>query len=113
MRKIFDTVYDFMSTVFDFLAIMFVFGGAITLYTLIASTSSGRPFPAWFEAAWVIYAAAVVLAILVGLVCLVRWICKRFVISRKVWRVKNRRRLGMVRMDQRTGRFYYEGREVR
>jgi hypothetical protein len=110
MKKIYETIYDLVSDILEFLAIFFVFGGAITLYTLIASTASGKPFPAWFEVAWVFYSVSVIIAAVAALAIFGVWCYRKFFCRLRYRNIKNRRRLGMVRMDHCTGRFYYEGR---
>jgi predicted membrane channel-forming protein YqfA (hemolysin III family) len=85
------------------LAGCYIFGEMITVYTLIACTSTPQPFPAWFQPAWYFYLVTmsiVIAAVVAALVMVsVREIRRR---SRK------NRRLGMVRMNVNTGMWYYD-----
>jgi hypothetical protein len=94
-----------MKKLLEFLSIPFIFGEAITVYTLIGCVSRCAPFPEWFGAAWFFYSAMTIIGVLVGVAALVRIILKEVRYSR----FRRCRRLGMVCIGA-DGRFYYENR---
>lgn len=93
-----------MKKLLEILSIPFVFGEAITVYTLIACVSRCAPFPEWFGFAWRFY-CGVFLVLLIGLVTFLLLKAARLVHARR----NRRRRLGMVRLSL-DGRPYYQHR---
>lgn len=82
----------------------YIFGEMITVYTLIACTTIPAPFPEWFRAAWLFYLITAIIAVAAVLTVV------GVVSVRKIRRMSRRcRRLGMVRMNLDTGRWYCEG----
>jgi hypothetical protein len=87
-----------MKILFETLAFLFLVGEGVTIYTLMACVSYGVPFPAWFHTAWYILSAVTLMAIC-GVVAL---------LVRSAKRHRFYKRMGMIRYDRDTGRYYYE-----
>ena len=93
-----------MKKVLEFLVFCYLVGEMLTVYTMIACVTFSEPFPAWFHGAWVFYCVTMLIA-LSGVVAALVWVSAREIKARS----RKNRRLGMVRMDQCTGRWYCEG----
>ena len=88
----------------EFLGLLYIFGEAITVYTLIACTSMNTPFPVWFRGAWNFYLVTMSIVI-IGVLAVLAWTIARE-IRRRVYRS---RRKGMVRYDVGRGCWYTTG----
>lgn len=94
-----------MKRILEFLTVCYILGEMLTVYTLIACTSTPQPFPAWFQPAWYFYLVTMSIVIAAVVAALVRVSVRE--IKR---RSRKNRRLGMVRMDLDSGRWFCEGR---
>jgi hypothetical protein len=92
-----------MKRVLEFLAVCYIIGEMITVYTMIACTSLDAPFPVWFRGAWIFYLVTMGIVV-AGVLAAISVVS---VSEIKRWSRK-KRRLGMVRMDVNTGRWFYE-----
>lgn len=87
-----------MKQIFEFFGFLTLVGEYITIYTAAGCIINGEPFPAWFYPAVYLLAGGIIAVIIGAVVCLA------------TRRVRNRRRrMGMVRIDGRTGLLYIEG----
>ena len=85
-----------MKQIFEFFGFLALVGEYITIYTAVGCISNGEPFPAWFYPAVYLLAFGAFAAITAGLVCLARHSAHR----------RRGQRLGMVKIEGRTGRVY-------
>ena len=84
-----------MKQMFEFFGFLTLVGEYITIYTAAGCIINGEPFPAWFYPAAYLLAGGIIAVIIGALVCLA------------TRRVRNRRRrLGMIRIEGKTGRVY-------
>lgn len=84
-----------MKQIFEFFGFLALVGEFATIYTLAACVSNSEPFPAWFPAAWYLLVFGTIAAVIGALV--------RLTMRRKRNRQK---RLGMIKIEGRTGRVY-------
>ena len=92
-----------MKRISEFLAVCFFGGEMLTIYTLVGCVTNGEPFPVWFRAAWYFYCGTLLIGLAGAAVYLIAKIAQK---CRQ--RNNSRRRLGMVRMNLDTGRWYCE-----
>lgn len=84
-----------MKQIFEFFGLLAVIGEYITIYTAAGCIINGEPFPAWFYPAAYLLAGGTIAVIIGAVVCLA------------TRRVRNRRRrLGMIKIEGKTGRVY-------
>lgn len=87
-----------MKQIFEFFGFLTLVGEYITIYTAAGCIINGEPFPAWFYPAAYLLAGGTIAVIIGAVVCLA------------TRRVRNRRRrLGIIKIEGRTGMVYLEG----